>query len=124
MRRARGFTLLELLVVVSIIALLMAFVGPRYWGNVVRTKEAVLREDLHVIREQLDRFYVDRGRYPSSLNELVERRYLRSIPIDPLTERADSWLIVPPPHHEQGGVANVQSGAPGLADDGTSYRDW
>lgn len=116
-----GFTLIELLIVVAIIGLLLSLVAPRYWKGVDRSKEAVLREDLYLMRDQINKFYTDTGRYPESLDELVERKYLYAVPIDPLTERADSWHLSVPGNGRGGKVADVHSGAQGAAEDGTPY---
>jgi general secretion pathway protein G len=124
--RARdGFTLIELLVVMAIIALLLSIVTPRYFHSLARSKEAVLRENLRTTREAIDRFYGDLGRYPDSLQELVDRHYLRSLPVDPLTGSADGWTIVPPPAGaDKGAVYDLRSSAPGRAADGTPYSQW
>ena len=120
----RGFTLIELLVVMAIIATLLTLAVPRYFGSVERSKEAVLKQDLATLRDSLDKYYGDRGRYPDSLEDLVEKRYLRSIPVDPLTESRVTWILVPPPDPAKGAVFDVRSGAQGQAPDGTSYGDW
>lgn len=120
----RGFTLIELLVAMTIIALLLTIAVPRFFGNVDRAKEAVLRENLATLRETLDKFYADTGKYPASLNELVARRYIRNIPIDPITDSATTWVIFPPDNPQKGGVYNVRSGASGKARDGTPYSNW
>ena len=120
----RGFTLIELLVVVTIIALLLTIAVPRYFSGVDRTKEAVLRENLAIMRDSLDKFYADTGKYPNTLDELVSRKYLRKVPVDPITESAKTWVEIPPEDASKGGVYDVKSGAPGTARDGTSFKDW
>lgn len=122
--RSRGFTLIELLVVLAIIATLLSFAAPRYGGSVDKAKEAVLRENLASIRDTLDKYYSDTGRYPDSLNELVVKRYLRRIPDDPVTDSGTTWVLIPPPDAQQGGVADVRSGAPGKGRDGRYYKEW
>ena len=92
-----GFTLIELLVVMAIIATLLSIVAPRYFNSLDRSKETVLRQDLGVMRDAIDKFYSDTGNYPGELAELVEKRYLRAVPVDPLTESAATWVAVPPP---------------------------
>ena len=109
----RGFTLVELMVVLSIIALLLSIVVPNYVGRVKRAEEAVLKEDLTVIRDALDKHYADAGTYPQTLEELVAKRYLRSIPKDPLTQSNGTWIPVAPPDPQKGGVFDVRSGAKG-----------
>ena len=120
----RGFTLIELLVVMTIIALLLTIAVPRYFGSVDRAKESVLRENLATIRESLDKFYADTGKYPASVEELVKLRYLRKVPIDPVTDSDNTWIVVPPADPQKGGVYDVKSGAHGKARDGTLYSDW
>lgn len=123
-RKKNGFTLIELLVVMAIIATLLSIVAPRYFNSIEKAKEAVLKQDLHIMRDAIDKFHSDMGSYPITLEELVERRYLRSIPIDPMTESNTTWLIVPPVNDEEEGVYDVHSGYPGQALDGTYYEEW
>lgn len=122
--RRRGFTLIELLVVMTIIALLLAVALPRYFGHLEKSREAILRQDLAVMRGAIDTYHGDTGRYPESLDALVGARYLRALPVDPITERADTWQTVAPSGGEVSGVYDVRSGAPGVARDGTRYGDW
>ena len=117
----RGFTLIELLVVLAIIGGLVAIAVPRYLHRVDLAKETVLASDLATMREAVDKFFGDTGRYPANLEELVARRYLRKIPPDPITERADSWVVVAPPAPDQGSVYDVKSGASGTMNDGRPY---
>lgn len=126
MRRAGayGFTLIELLVVLAIIATLLTIAVPRYFGSVDKSKEAVLKEDLYQLRDAIGKYYGDRGKYPESLETLAAQRYLRKVPVDPLTESSSTWLMLPPADPEKGGVYDVRSGAPGKASDGTAYADW
>ena len=127
--RRRGFTLIELLVVLAVIALLLALAAPRYFDHVQRSREAVLRENLNVMRDAIDKFHADRGRYPDVLGDLVTRRYLRSVPKDPVTDSSETWIVLPPPTVSTaaaavGGVYDVKSGAPGNGADGTPYESW
>jgi general secretion pathway protein G len=119
-----GFTLIELLVVMAIIATLLTIALPRYFHSVEKSREAVLRQNLSLTREVLEKYYADHGRYPDTLDELVSRKYLRSLPVDPFTGDAAAWLIVPPDSADKGGVYDIRSGAPGKARDGTAYKDW
>ena len=116
----RGFTLIELLVVLAILALLMSLAAPRFFRSIDQSKETVLRENLHITRETIDKFYGDNGRYPQTLAELVERNYLRAVPLDPVTESSATWVLAPPATGE--GVFNLHSGALGAARDGTPYN--
>lgn len=120
----RGFTLIELLVVMTLIALLLTLAVPRYFGSIDKTREAVLHENLFNLREALDKYYGDTGRYPPDLDALVSKKYLRKIPVDPITESAASWLTVPPDDMEKGGVYDVHSGAKGKGRDGSAYGEW
>jgi general secretion pathway protein G len=127
MRKAviAGFTLIELIVVMAIIALLISVAVPRYFNSVERSKEAALKQNLSVMRDALDKHYGDTGRYPESLDELVTRRYLRKLPEDPLTQSTTTWIVIKPPGDgNRKGVYDVKSGAPGVAPDGTPYADW
>lgn len=120
---SRGFTLIELLVVMAIISLLLAVAVPRYFSSLDKSREAVLRQNLAVMREAIDRYHGDLGRYPERLEDLVSRNYLRRIPADPITEQADSWVAVAG-QADRGGIRDVKSGAPGTGRDGTPYGDW
>lgn len=121
-RRAGGFTLIELIVVLAIVALLVTLALPRYFHSVERSRETVLRHDLKTMRDAIDKFFADQGRYPAALDELAQRRYLRSVPPDPITDSAATWVVVPP--SDGSGVYDVHSGAPGTALDGTPYDAW
>jgi general secretion pathway protein G len=122
--RETGFTLIELLVVMSIIALLLALAVPRYFHSVTKAREAVLKENLALIRDALDKHYADTETYPATIEALVAKRYLRKLPEDPVTESASSWVLIAPDRPEKGGVADVQSGAPGNALTGEAYSTW
>lgn len=124
MRRTCGFTLLELLVAMALVAMLLSLAVPRYLGGVDRAKEAVLKQNLAVMRDAIDKYFGDHGQYPGSLDILVERRYLRRIPADPITERSDTWKLSPPPQQDSAAVFDVHSGAPGRARDGSPYASW
>ncbi|WP_256081585.1 type II secretion system protein [Massilia sp. YIM B04103] len=121
--KGRGFTLIELLVVLGIIALLLTLAVPRYFPSVDRAKETVLNDNLRNTRLVIDQFYGDTGRYPDSLEQLVEKKYLRAMPIDPITETSDGWIVVPPDDGSKGGVADIKSGAPGNDRNGKPYSD-
>jgi general secretion pathway protein G len=117
----RGFTLIELLVVLSVIALLLTLAVPRYFGSIDKSKEAVLRENLVQMRDAISRYYADKGKYPESLDALAAEKYLRSVPLDPVTESEKTWVTVQPEDPQKGGVYDVRSGAPGKMRDGREF---
>ena len=119
----RGFTLVELLVVLAVVGVLLSIALPRYFGNVDRSKDAVLKENLHQMREAIQHYYADKGKYPERLEALAEHKYLRRIPVDPVTEKADSWIVVAPADNLDGGVYDVKSGAEGKTREGVPYAE-
>jgi general secretion pathway protein G len=127
--RERGFTLIELLVVISLIVLLASISMLMYRNSVQRGREAVLKEDLFRMRDAIDQHYADKGKYPASLEDLVTAGYLRKVPVDPMTQSADTWQTVqaePDPANltVEPGIYNVRSGAEGEALDGTKFTEW
>lgn len=122
--KIRGFTLIELLVVLAIISLLLTIALPRYFGSVERSKEAVLRTDISVMRDALDKYYSDNGKYPDTLDDMVSKKYLRAIPLDPITESSATWIIIPPDDSSLGAVFNIKSGAPGNGRNGIPFSEW
>lgn len=119
-----GFTLIELLVVLAIISTLLLLVAPRYFQKVDVAKETVLRDNLRMVRDVIDKFYGDKGRYPDSLDELVEKKYLRALPVDPMTNSATTWQIVPAPSGDKGNVYDIHSGTQNTGPDGKKYWEW
>jgi general secretion pathway protein G len=122
--RRGGFTLIELLVVMAIIATLLTLTLPRYFTSVQKSKETVLKENLYITRDAIGKYYADKGKYPESLDTLVSDKYLRKVPVDPITESLTTWVIVPPDDPKKGNVYDVKSGAQGKASDGTEYSQW
>ncbi|MDE2221008.1 MAG: prepilin-type N-terminal cleavage/methylation domain-containing protein [Gammaproteobacteria bacterium] len=122
--KARGFTLIELLVVMSIIAVLLTIAVPRYFKTLERSRETVLRQDLNVMREAIDKHYGDYGQYPDSLAALVERKYIRAIPAEPITKSADAWQVVVSEDPDHPGIRDVHSMAEGNGSDGRPYKEW
>ena len=129
LRGSGGFTLIELIVVLSLVVILASIGLMAYTSSVQRGREAVLREDLYRMRDAIDQYYADKGKYPSSLDALVSEQYLRKIPDDPFTKTADSWQTVPAepdpgnPSAEPG-IYDVKSGSEAVAIDGSKYSDW
>jgi general secretion pathway protein G len=111
--KTRGFTLVELMVVLTVIALLLSIVVPNYVGLMKRAEETALQENLMVMRDALDKHYADAGKYPTSLDELVSKRYLRSIPKDPFTQSTTTWTPVAPADPKKGGIFDIHSSAKG-----------
>lgn len=122
--KVHGYTVIELLVVLASVALLLAIAAPRYIQHVERAREVALMENLHRMRDSIDKFYADFGRYPSTMAELVERQYLRTIPVDPVTDRVDTWVGLSGIEGAGRGIRDVKSGAKGLARNGTTYESW
>lgn len=123
MKPSRGFTLIELLVVLAIVSLLLTLAAPRYFQSLDTSKEAILAENLRTVRETIDKFYGDQGRYPESLEELVERQYLRSLPYDPMTESTTTWTLLPPKSQALGKVYDLKSSAEGQTRDGRPFKE-
>ena len=121
---AHGFTLIELLVVLAIISTLLTLAVPRYFSSLQKSKEVVMKENLWIMRDALDKYYGDVGKYPDQLEDLATKKYLRTIPIDPITDTSTTWLVIPPDDPEKGGVYDVKSGAEGTATGGSPYSDW
>ena len=121
---SRGFTLIELLVVMAIVAILLTLAAPTYVRSIETSKEAVLHENLRIMRATIDKFYADTGRYPDSLTELVDKKYLRSIPSDPLVGSAAEWEVLPPDNPDEGKVYDVRSVAAGSDKNGTKFSDY
>jgi general secretion pathway protein G len=118
-----GFTLIELLVVMAIIGTLLTIAAPRYFRSVDRSKEAVLHQNLALTRQAIDKYFGDNGKYPDSLEDLVQKKYLRSLPYDPIAESNATWQIIAP-ESAKGAVYDIKSGAPGVGLDGTEYKVW
>ena len=122
--RRLGFTVIELLVVLAAIGLLLSVAAPRYVQHIDAAREVALRHNLQQVREAIDKFYADQGRYPDALEELVQRRYLRRVPDDPVSQRSNGWRVLPPDGKVAGKVFDIRSGASGRAMDGTEYGTW
>jgi general secretion pathway protein G len=122
--RLAGFTLIELLVVMSIIALLLSIAVPRYFKTLERSRETVLKQDLSVLREAIDKHYGDLGQYPDSLAALVERKYIRAVPEEPISKAPDGWAPVVSEDPDHPGIRDLHSNAEGVGSDGRPFREW
>jgi len=108
----------------AIIAVLLTLISPRYHIGVERAKEAVLKQNLHTLREVIDKYYSDQGSYPTQLSLLVEKKYLRGIPVDPITESADTWVLTIAENVGSEAIVDVHSGAEGIGQNGIPFREW
>jgi len=123
-RRGQGFTLIELLVVMTIIAVLLTIAVPRYFKTLEHSRETVLHQDLSVLRDAIDKHYGDYGQYPDSLAALVERKYIRAVPVEPMTKSADAWQVVVSDDPDHPGIRDVHSLAEGNGSDGRPFKEW
>jgi general secretion pathway protein G len=122
--RRRGFTLIELIVVLTIIGTLLAIAVPRYFSSLEKSRETILKQDLSVMRDALDKYSADKGHFPEALDGLVTDKYIRSIPVDPYTKKSDTWTVVQSDDPDSPGIKDVHSGFEGNAPDGTAYAAW
>lgn len=123
-RRRAGFTLIELLVVLGIVALLLTLAVPRFFPKIDSAKETILADNLRNTRAVIDQYYADTGRYPDSLEQLVEKKYLPGVPFDPVADTDAAWIIVPPEDSDKGAVYSIRSGAQGVGRNGKPYAEW
>lgn len=121
--RQTGFTVIEMLVVMTVVALLVSVMAPAYVRHVDRAREVVLKQNLAVSRDAIDKFRADRGRLPLSFQELIASKYLRAVPVDPINDRQDTWLFTPSADGNAG-IADLHSGSQGTAQDGSRYANW
>ncbi|MBS1833817.1 MAG: type II secretion system protein [Acidobacteria bacterium] len=128
-RRRAGYTLIEIMIVMTIILIIVGIAVPMYQKSLVRAKEAVLKNNLFTLRTVIDEYTYDKQKAPQSLNDLVTEQYLRTIPIDPMTGNADSWQVVMEDaltsvNQTEPGIFDVRSGSDGKSLDGTPYAEW
>ncbi len=124
----KGYTLLELMIVVAIVGILVSLAIPNFQQSAMKAKEVALKQNLFTMRAVIDQYYADRGDYPDSLEALVEDKYLRAIPLDPFTKSSTTWTEIYEEQEEgddsPAGIYDIKSGSEDLAQDGTSYKDW
>lgn len=120
----RGFTLIELLVVMAIIGTLLSIAVPRYFRAQQHARETVLKQDLSILREAIDKYYADLNEYPDALTALVDKHYVRAVPVDPFTKLADTWSLIPSDDPDHPGVRDLHSGSADVASDGTTVDTW
>ena len=119
-----GFTLIEMMIVVAIISILATMAMPGFQRQLIRAKETSLRRSLFIMRDTIDQHFADHGRYPDVLQDLVDQKYIRQLPMDPFTGRADSWITIPPEGFAEGNVYDVHSGSNKVSLDGVPYNEW
>jgi len=120
----RGFTLIELMIVMTIIGILVSIAQPNFQKAIIRAKETSLRKTLFVLRDVIDQYYADHGTYPETLETLVEEHYIRAVPEDPFTRSKTSWIVIPPEGSDESGVYDIHSGSDLVALNGTPYNEW
>jgi general secretion pathway protein G len=124
LRTRRGYTLIEMLIVLSIISILATMAMPSFQKSLIRAKETNLRRTLFIMRDTIDQFYADQGRYPNSLEDLETEKYVRQVPIDPFTGQSDTWITIPPEGFAEGNVYDVHSGSDKVGLEGVPYNEW
>ena len=130
-RDGRGFTLIELMIVISLILILASVAVPIYRQSILKSKEAVLRQDLFTLRQVIDQYTLDKQKAPQALDDLVSAGYLKQLPVDPFTARNDTWVTVQdedavasPDQTDTGGITDVHSGSSLTSSDGSAYSSW
>ena len=130
-RRSRGFTLIELMIVISLLLILITVAVPIYKQSILRARESVLRQDLFTLRQVIDQYTLDKQKAPQALDDLVSAGYMKQLPTDPFAGRNDTWKVVTeedtiadPSQTEAGGISDVHSGSDQPSSDGTAYSSW
>ncbi len=124
MRNNKGFTIIELLTVIAVIGILASIAAPSFQRSIIRAKEASLRNSLFVIRDVIDQYYADQGEYPSTLESLIDKKYIRNVPVDPFTKSKETWILISPEGEDVTGIYDVHSGSDRISLYGTPYNEW
>ena len=124
LKNRKGYTLIEMMIVISIISILATMAMPSFQRSLIRAKETNLRRTLFIMRDTIDQYYADNGRYPDSLQDLETGKYIRQIPMDPFTGSSDTWITIPPEGFAEGTVYDVHSGSNKVSLEGTPYNEW
>ena len=124
MKNNKGYTLLEMMTVIAIIGILATIATPSFMRSVTRSKEATLRNSLFVIRDVIDQYYTDHGAYPEALLDLAEKKYIRTVPLDPFTGSDETWILIPPEGDEVSGIYDIHSGSDRISLSGMPYNEW
>lgn len=113
-----------MLTVIAVIGILAAIISPSFQRSAIRAKEASLRNSLFVLRDVIDQYYTDQGRYPDLLEDLIDKKYIRNIPVDPFTRSSETWILIPPEGDEVTGIYDIHSGSDKISLYGTPYNEW
>lgn len=124
MNNNKGFTLIEMMAVIAIIGILASIAVPSFQRSIIRSREASLRNSLFILRDVVDQYYADHGTYPESLEILVEKKYIRGIPMDPFTRSSDTWILIPPEGEDVSGIYDIHSGSDKISLYGGPYNEW
>ena len=124
LKKNQGYTIIEMLTVVAIISILVTIAVPSFQRSIIRAKEASLRNSLFILRDVIDQYYADQGEYPQALEDLTDKKYIRSVPVDPFTRSAETWILIPPEGDEVTGIYDVHSGSNRVSLYGTPYNEW
>ena len=124
MNNNKGYTLIEMMTVIAIISILATIAAPSFQKSIIRAKEASLRKSLFTLRDVIDQYFADHGDYPESLEILTEKKYIRAIPMDPITGSSETWILVPPEGEGLSGIYDIHSGSDKISLYGTPYNEW